>query len=48
MTQTSFIQVPETIKSCENEVKFYLQIPECLFLPAVFGSLCLLILQEKD
>lgn len=38
MTQTSFIQVPKTIKSCENStaVKHYLQIAECLFLLAVF------------
>lgn len=50
MSQTSFVQVPKAIKSCENTtgVKFYLQIPEYLFLPAVFGSLYLLILQERD
>lgn len=43
MTQTSFIQVPNTIKSCENTaaVKRYLQIPKCLLLLALFWVLLL-------
>lgn len=47
VAQTPFIEIHKTIKSCENTtaVKLYLQIPECLFLLALFWAL--LLLQER-